>query len=116
MKNLMKVLIAYDGSECADFAIEDLQRAGLPAEAEAIVVSVEEVWLPAPPMSSYEIVAGAILPEGNTAARMAPEVEEFHSAAESLAAKAQAVVQRLLPAWKVTQKAIVGSPATEILT
>jgi hypothetical protein len=34
----MKILIAYDGSDCADAALDDLQRAGLPADAEAQIV------------------------------------------------------------------------------
>ena len=34
----MKVLIAYDGSESADTAIDDLRRAGLPSEADALDV------------------------------------------------------------------------------
>ena len=42
----MNVLIAYDGSESADTAIDGLRRAGLPSEADALVVSVAEVWLP----------------------------------------------------------------------
>jgi hypothetical protein len=45
----MKILIAHDGSEFADTAIDGLQRAGLPSEnVEALVVSVGEVWLPEP--------------------------------------------------------------------
>src|SRR6185436_18221378 len=44
----MKILIAYDGSESADKAIDSLSRAGLPSEADALVVSVAEVWLPPP--------------------------------------------------------------------
>ena len=35
----MKVLVAYDRSESADTAIDGLRRAGLPIEAEALVVS-----------------------------------------------------------------------------
>jgi hypothetical protein len=34
----MKILIAYDGSDCADAALDDLQRAGLSADAEAQIV------------------------------------------------------------------------------
>jgi len=30
MKGRMKILIGYDGSECADAAIDELRRAGLP--------------------------------------------------------------------------------------
>ena len=32
----MKILIAYDGSECADSALIDLQRAGLPDENRGV--------------------------------------------------------------------------------
>ncbi len=35
MNERMRVLIAYDGSSCADEALEDLPRAGLPREADA---------------------------------------------------------------------------------
>src|SRR5262245_26736724 len=91
MNNIIKVLIAYDGSECADDALDDLQRAGLPAEAEALVVSVEEEWLPAPPMSSYELVEHLVIPERATAVQMAPEADfkETSSEAYSLALNAQ---------------------------
>jgi hypothetical protein len=33
----MKILIAYDGSECSDAAVVNLRRAGLPAKAEVRV-------------------------------------------------------------------------------
>jgi hypothetical protein len=36
----MKILLAYDGSSCADLALEDMRRAGLPRLAEAVVLSV----------------------------------------------------------------------------
>ncbi len=42
----MKILIAYDGSDCADAAIEDLSRAGLPEATEALILNVTETWLP----------------------------------------------------------------------
>jgi hypothetical protein len=40
------VLIGYDGSESADAALDDLRRAGLPRETEALIVSVGEVLTP----------------------------------------------------------------------
>ena len=55
----MKILIGYDGSECADAALDDLTHAGLPATAEAQILSVGEVWPPPPPPSTYEIVEQA---------------------------------------------------------
>jgi len=33
----MKLLIRYDGSECANAAIEDLRFAGLPDDTEALI-------------------------------------------------------------------------------
>src|SRR5262245_64331337 len=42
----MRILIAYDGSDCAKAALEDLRRAGLPRVAEALVMSVADVFLP----------------------------------------------------------------------
>jgi hypothetical protein len=43
----MKILIAYDGSSCADSTLEDLRRSGLPRQSEAIVLSVTKLWSPA---------------------------------------------------------------------
>lgn len=40
----MKVLIAYDGSEGAEAALDDLQRVGLGNRVEAIILSVAELW------------------------------------------------------------------------
>jgi nucleotide-binding universal stress UspA family protein len=42
----MRILIAYDGSDHAKAAIDDLRRAGLPRDARAMVVSVGETLLP----------------------------------------------------------------------
>jgi nucleotide-binding universal stress UspA family protein len=43
----MKIVIAYDGSIHAGIAVDDLQRAGLPPKAEAIVLSIIEEGIPA---------------------------------------------------------------------
>lgn len=47
----LKVLIPYDGSDGAEAALRDLERAGLPQRFEALI-AVTEVWLPSSP---YEI-------------------------------------------------------------
>ena len=39
MKEKMKILVAYDGSECAEAALEDLRHAGLETESEVLDVS-----------------------------------------------------------------------------
>jgi len=75
----MKILIGYDGSECADAALDDLTNAGLPAKAETYILSVAEVWLPPPPPSSYEVLDQArkakspsekVIPSENFAKRL----------------------------------------------
>ena len=47
----IKVMIPYDGSDSAEAALGDLERAGLSRDLEA-VVAVTDVWLP---LSPYEI-------------------------------------------------------------
>jgi nucleotide-binding universal stress UspA family protein len=101
----MKALIAYDGSACADAALDDLKRAGLPGEVEAMVVSVAELWLP-PPSAGFKPILAAV-----TASLPAP-VE----AARNLAMEASQRLQIIFPAWDVRAEALVGSPASAILS
>lgn len=112
----MKILIGYDGSDCADAALDDLQRAGLTGATEAVVISVAERWLPPPPPSSYETVeesfAEGIIGGVIEANRQASEAVE---AANALAYQASKVVQSIFPAWSVRSEAYSGSPAGVIL-
>jgi nucleotide-binding universal stress UspA family protein len=108
----MKLLIAYDGSEGSNIAIDELQREGLPAEAEALVASVAEVWLPPAEGVSDDIfppnVAVAVKLAHQRAERM---IEE----ATALAKRGSERVQRIFPRWKVSYEAMSGSPAFELL-
>ena len=99
----MKILIAYDGSKYANAALDDLQRAGLPCEAEAVVLCVAELWLP--PLSSYEMIAGV----------EAPAPMERSEEALALAQRAVDRMQTVFPAWRIQSEAHRGSPAGEIL-
>jgi nucleotide-binding universal stress UspA family protein len=101
----MKALIAYDGSACADAALDDLKRAGLPGEVEAMVMTVAEFWLPPPPATFKPILTAA------TEQLPAP-VE----AARNLAIAASQRLQIMFPAWEVRAEALVGSPASAILS
>jgi nucleotide-binding universal stress UspA family protein len=113
----MRLLIAYDGSQCADAALDDLTHAGLPVKGEAMVISVAEVWLPPPPPSSYEILEMAETAQG------AAVLERKYMAssiavrdADALAAKAAARFQANFPAWTVKHEAVWGSPNWEIFS
>ncbi|HMV47723.1 MAG TPA: universal stress protein [Blastocatellia bacterium] len=97
MANRMKVLIAYDGSECANDALDDLNWAGLPAEVDCKVLSVLESWLPPP--SGLAIV----------------EHIDHRQEFMTLAAQAARRVTLAHPAWEVSAEIGVGSPASVIL-
>lgn len=116
MKKHMKILIAYDGSDCAEAALDDLTQAGLPETAEAIVMSITEVWLPPPPVSSYEIVEQAMsvhVPADlkKVYAKGSRAVKE----AKALAERGAARVRACFPKWSVQAEAIYGSPAWELV-
>jgi nucleotide-binding universal stress UspA family protein len=51
----MRILIGYDGSDCADAAVYDLRRAGLPADVEAVVFTAVDLTPHLPP-SCYQSV------------------------------------------------------------
>jgi nucleotide-binding universal stress UspA family protein len=99
----MKILIAYDGSSCADSALEDLRRAGLPRLAEAAVLSVSQLRMPA-----LESV-------GAGAARIVGALLVSLGKAESLARRACERVQSYFPDWTVKAEARSGLPAGVVL-
>jgi nucleotide-binding universal stress UspA family protein len=83
-------------------AVEDLGRAGLRDDAEAVVLSVGEVWLPAP--SSY----GLVDVDAVSHAVLIREASEIARAGE-------AALRETFPGWTVRAETRTGSPAREIL-
>ena len=116
MKKKMKVLIAYDGSECAEAALDDLGQAGLPETGEAIVMSITEMWLPPPPASSYEIVEQAMFVHVPSDLKKV-YVKGSHAVkeAKALAERGAARVRATFPKWRVRAEATYGSPAWELV-
>ena len=113
----MRVMIPYDGSECADAAIADLAYAGLPARAQAEVVTVAEAWLPPPPISSYDLVGSGIVAESVPTHEHARKWQtESAEVARSLAHEAAARVKSVFPDWQVVAHGCFGSPSTEVLS
>jgi nucleotide-binding universal stress UspA family protein len=106
MSERMKILIGYDGSECAEAALQDLNRAGLPAEADVLVISVADVFL-APPIKKADAfpqkVPAAVKRAHEHAAQ---EIEQAHD----LAQKAKTKLARLFPHWEIRAEACGDSP------
>jgi nucleotide-binding universal stress UspA family protein len=116
MNERMKILIAYDGSDCANAALDDLRKAGLPSNSEAFILSVAEVWLPPPTPSSYEIVEAAS--EVKSPADLQKEYLKGSrevSEALSLAMRAKERLQNNFPGWQIAVEVTYGSPAWELI-
>src|SRR6185295_9690920 len=105
----MKILIAYDGSECADAALYDLKRAGLGGEAEVLVMSLADVFVP-PPLDE-EVPAFEPAAVKRAHARAQQKLDE----AEALAKRASEQIKSFFPSWHVRYEAQADSPAWALI-
>jgi len=108
----MKILIGYDGSECADAALEDLKHAGLDTEADVLVMCVADVFVP-PPTDEVDDTFPVNVPEGVKRAheRARHKLEE----AQDLAKRVGEQIKAQFPNWKVDTQAEADSPAWALL-
>lgn len=111
-----RILIAYDGLSPFDDVLEDLRWAGLPDQAEAMVVSVADVVMPSLPpgsMGNFEAAYPERLPAVAVMARERAlrTVEE----ARKRAVEAGDLIHARFPAWRVRAESSSGSPAWELL-
>jgi nucleotide-binding universal stress UspA family protein len=109
----MKILIAYDGSECADAALEDLKNAGLPKTAEAMVMSLADVFLPPPLDEEIDNTFPMTVPAG--VRRAHERAERKLKQAEMMAKRASEEVKKRFPGWRVRHEALADSPAWAII-
>jgi nucleotide-binding universal stress UspA family protein len=103
MNQFKKVLFAYDGSECANAALSDLRRAGLPEEAQVVVLSVAELWLAAPKSI------------GRVETNFSETSLTAFERAEAEAKEASQYIQAAFPHWEVKRETLIGSPARVLL-
>jgi nucleotide-binding universal stress UspA family protein len=109
----MKVLIGYDGSSSSRDAIEQLDRAGLPPDAQVRVVSAADVW-PRSPVDG----------PGDQAFNSAMSLfirnvralnDECVSQAQTLAAEGAVLAKTRCPSWNVSNAACSGSPSHSLI-
>jgi len=112
MKKRMRLLIGYDGSECAKAALDDLRRAGLPREADAIVFTVSEFWLRHGPGNSTLLETSAAFRQ---VLRSTVSTAEPITESRALALQAKTLLQEHFPLWQIQAEESSGSPAREIL-
>jgi len=108
----MKILIAYDGTHGADAALDDLTRAGLPADADAMVLAVADASM------ALASRAFAMAATGMTLASSDHRLEQAAAAVEHAREIASDGVARLrtrFPGWRVSPDAWGGSAASSIV-
>jgi nucleotide-binding universal stress UspA family protein len=115
---MRKLLIGYDGSEHGDAAIDDLQRAGLPQDIEAIVLTVVDAYFP-PPMDAKDAKDWGPSPMDEKIRKRAEEMRaramKARQEAESVARRGAARLQELFPSWAVRAETDINSPGWGII-
>lgn len=109
----MKILIGHDGSECANAALEDLQRAGLGTEVEALVMTVADVFVPEPSYGEVETTTPVYMP---AAIKRAHERAQHKlEVAEDLAKRVSEHIKSVFPTWRIDSAAEADSPAWALI-
>ena len=114
---MMKILIGHDGSQSADAALVDLQRAGLPDKAEALIVSVADVMM-VPEMPGYELAAEALMSRRVTSGLVYAQkhTERLLKDAKESAGRARDQVRLYFPHWDVRADTLAGPAALELIS
>ena len=114
MKEISKLLIAYDGSACSDAALKDLPRAGLPTAVEAVVATIAQVFVPPP---EDEVPDDEIISPG-AAAMVRPYQLRAPKAVQSALATAEQAAVRVkadFSGWSARTEAEGGTPEWELI-
>jgi nucleotide-binding universal stress UspA family protein len=116
MNDKMRILIAYDGSDHARAALDDMRRAGLPGEGQALIVSVADV-LVSPSTSIKEIAGTALTSRRVSSAIMQAQVQASRALEEArgFASEAKRLFQAHFPAWDVRVEPMTGTPSWELI-
>lgn len=111
---VMRILIGYDGSDCSDAALNDLKDAGMPEEAEVLVMSVADVFLPPPINEEVDNTFPMFVPDGVRRAHERAQAKLRQ--AEAMARLASERVKANFPEWRVTHEAVAESPAWALIS
>ncbi len=109
---MLKILIAYDGSDCSDKALLDLRRAGLPKKADVIVLTVAEMWRGASNiLTDPGLVSQYSFMLENEFRLMESSLEEAKITAERAAEE----LRNYFPGWKIQAEAVLETPAVGVI-
>lgn len=99
----MKLLVAYDGSMCAGAALEDMRRAGLPEQADALALCVAD--------GELEPSRGIGLTDTDFKDSSRPRLAEGRAIAKAASDR----LKSYFPDWTVSEEALWGPAAHVIL-
>jgi len=109
----LRILIGYDGSECAKAALLDLRRAGLPSEAEVIVMAVADVFVPPPDDTEADRTFPRYMP--TSISRAHEHAKQEVAQALALAEAAMTQLATLFPHWEIHAESSADSPAWALI-
>ena len=109
VEEVMKILIGYDGSECAEAAISELRYAGLPGQIEAEVLSVADVFPHLAP-EIYRPPEPADPEDSPIVKRARALAGQALADAKQVADEGAAIVRAQFPGWSVRASATGDSP------
>ena len=108
---MKRLLIGYDGSECATAALDDLRAAGLPDDLDVKIFTVADVWFPA---ESQRLEPAYPDVEAKAIVRARAAALDALSQAQATAEQGRVHLQKLFPKWRTQASALADSPAWAI--
>lgn len=109
----MKILIAYDGSDYSDLVLNDLQKAGLPDEAETVILTVGEAWDLPLTLDRVSSRSGKFVhPNVNL---IKEHLTEVSGKAKIIADSAAEKIKKNFPAWDIETEVVCGNSAVELI-
>ena len=113
-QEVMRLLIAYDGSGYSHNALQDLRWAGLPEKADVLMVSVAEVWLsPLADQTRDDDFSDEDIREYFQ--KHSEQIDRNVTQTEQILIDAKAELQNKFPKWAIETESIAGSPSQVIL-
>lgn len=111
----MNILIAYDGSDCAKAAMDDLQLAGLPTAAQALVLAVAEGWPILTSGTFGTLGEQGVLQSPQAVQSAAVLADDAMDEAGELAKEGADRLKDLFPGWEIEARASGGGAAHTII-
>lgn len=108
----MKILIAHDGSKCADEALDDLKQAGLPEDTEALVLSAGELSSQIPRIALMAASPGYYFPDDPRVGALNTQQQQT---GEMCASRAAERLRAIFTKWRIESEPAADDAQTAIL-